>query len=73
MELNREFLKDMATVVESKLPDNYGFIVLAVPFNGEGDKRLVYTSNCNRPDAINLIKEFLIRCGAEEDWMKHIK
>lgn len=76
--LDRAFLQDMAKVLTSKLPDNYGFIILAAPFNNpdgspSGDNRTVYTSNIQRPDAIALIKEWLIKCGASEDWMKHIK
>jgi hypothetical protein len=71
--MDREFLKEVAQQVKAKLPDNYGFIVLAAPFNGEGDNRLVYTSNIQRGDAIAMLKEWLLKCGAAEDWMKHIK
>jgi hypothetical protein len=71
--MNREFLVEMSKVLASKLPDNYGYLVLAFPFNGEGDARLVYTSNARREDAINLVKEWLLKCGAAEEWMKHIK
>jgi len=71
--MNREFLKNAAKAIEAKLPDNYGFILLAAPFNGEGDNRLVYTSNIQRADAIAMLKEWLLKCGAAEDWMKHIK
>lgn len=69
--MDKEYLKAMAAAVEAKLPDNHGFIVLAVPFNSP-DGRTVYTSNCNREDAIKLLKGFLFRVGASEDWMKHI-
>jgi hypothetical protein len=77
-DLNRVFLRDMAEVVKSKLPDNYGFIVLAAPFNRDdgapqGDNRLVYTSNIQRENAVALLKEFMLLAGAAEDWMKHIK
>ncbi len=76
--LNREFLRDMAEVLKAKLPDNYGFLLLAAPFDGpdgkaQGDGRLVYTATMRREDAIALLKEFLLKCGATEDWMKHIK
>ena len=70
--MDKDYLREMAKVLESKLPDNHGFLVLTFPF-GDNPGRLVYTANCNRADAINVLKEFLIRCGAEEDWMKHIK
>lgn len=67
------FLVDAARAVRDKLPDNYAFIVLACPFNGEGDNQLVYISNAQRTDAINMLKEWLLKCGAAEDWMQHIK
>lgn len=73
MSLNRQFIEDASRAIEAKLPDNYGFILLAFPFNGEGDGRLVYASNARREDAINMLKEWLLKCGAAEDWMKHIK
>lgn len=70
--LNRQFLQETAEAVKAKLPDNYGFLLLAAPFDGQGDRRLVYTSNIRREDAIPMLKEFLLKCGAAEDWMKHI-
>ncbi len=73
MTMDREYLKEAARAVEAKLPDNHGFILLAFPFNGEGSNRLVYMSNAERTGAINVIKEWLLKCGAAEDWMKHIK
>jgi hypothetical protein len=71
--MDREYLKDAARAVQAKLPDNTGFILLTFPFNGEGDNRLAYISNAQRTDAINALKEWLLKCGATEDWMKHIK
>lgn len=71
--MNRAFLNDAAKAVTAKLPDNYGFILLAFPFNGEGDNRLVYTSNAQRADALNVLKEWMLKCGASEDWMQHIQ
>lgn len=71
--LDREFLQDAAAAVHAKLPDNYGFILLAMPFNKEGDGRLVYASNVQRAHAIASLKEWLLRAGAAEDWMEHIK
>lgn len=69
---DREYLREMAKLVSAKLPDDYGFIVLAMPFNGQGGNRLVYTSNIQRVDAIAMLKEFMLRCGAAEDWMRHL-
>jgi len=71
--IDREYLKEAARAVEAKLPDNHGFILLVAPF-GEGENnRLTYISSMHREDAINLLKEWLLKAGASEDWMKHIK
>ena len=70
---DREYLKEAARAVEAKLPDNHAFLLLVAPF-GEGENnRLTYISFMRREDAINVLKEFLLKCGAAEDWMKHIK
>lgn len=71
--LDRTYLRELAKEIKAKLPDNTGFILLAFPFNGEGDNRLTYISNAQREDAIACVKEWLLKAGAAEDWMKHIK
>jgi len=71
--MDREFLNEAAKAIKDKLPDNYGFILMAAPFEGEGDNRLVYLSTMKREDAINVLKEFLIKCSGEEEWLKHLK
>jgi hypothetical protein len=71
--MSKEYLTLAAKAIHDKLPDNHGFLLLVVPFNAEGDGRTAYISNCEREDAIKLLKEFLFRIGEAEDWMKHIK
>ena len=71
--MDREYLKEAARAVEAKLPDNHGFILLASEFGDGGDKRLFYISSMRREDAINVMKEWLLKAGAAEDWMRHIK
>ena len=40
----------------------------------EGENnRLTYISSMHRADAINVLKEWLIKASGEEEWMKHIK
>lgn len=68
---DKDYLNEAAKAVHDKLPDHHGFILMAVPYEG-GDGRLKYISNLDRKDAINVLKEWLIRCGHEEDWMKHL-
>ena len=68
---DREFLQDLAVTIKSRLPDAFVFFLLAGP-SGEGG-RTGYVSNMRREDAINVMKEFLIKCSAADDWMKHLK
>ena len=71
--MDKEYLKEAARAIGAKLPDNHGFILLVAPF-GEGENnRLTYISSMNRADAINVLKEWLIKASGEEEWMKHIK
>ena len=71
--MDKEYLKEAARAAGAKLPDNHGFILLVAPF-GEGENnRLTYISSMNRADAINVLKEWLIKASGEEEWMKHIK
>jgi hypothetical protein len=70
--LDREFLNLAAKEIKARLPDNYEFILLAAP-KGEGEgRRLVYISSMTRESAVNCLKEFLIKGGYAEDWMKHL-
>ena len=46
--------------------------MLTFPFGDDPNSRVTYTSNARREDAINAMKEFIIRAGGEEEWMKHL-
>lgn len=72
MSNDKEYLKQICRLLQSKLPDNYGFIVLAFPFGDDPGNQMFYASNGQRKDVINALKEFLIVAGHEEDWMKHL-
>lgn len=69
---DKEYLNLAAKAIDACLPDHHGFILLAVPFKG-GDQRVKYISNLKREDAIKVLKEWLIVCSGEEEWMKHLK
>lgn len=69
---DKEYLRDMARTLADRLPDNHGFILLTFPFGNDPGSRIAYISNAQRADAINAMKEFLIKAGAEEDWMRHL-
>lgn len=70
--MNKEYLNEACKALESKLPDNHGFIVLTMPFN-DPSGRLCYASSLRREDAIKVLKTWLIKASGEEEWMKHIK
>ena len=70
--MDKDYLKEAARAIEAKLPDNHGFILLVVPFGEAEGNRLVYISSMKREDAVNVLKEWLIKAGHEEDWMKHL-
>lgn len=66
----RRRLNDIACAINERLPEGHGFIVLTFKFDPGGS--LNYASNADRKDCIAVLKEFLIKTGAAEDWMKHI-
>jgi hypothetical protein len=70
--MDKNYLNEAAKAIDAALPDHHGFILLAVPLEG-GDGRLKYISSLKREDAINVLKEWLIKASGEEEWMKHIK
>jgi hypothetical protein len=70
---DKEYLTLAARAVSDRIPDNHGFLLLVTPNTNDGEERVHYISTLSRKDAVNLIKEFLIRCGALEDWCKHIE
>ena len=39
---DKEYLKEAAKAVHAKLPDHEGFILMAIPAQGQGDNRLKY-------------------------------
>lgn len=57
--------------IDKHLPEGFGFFVLVFPF-GTGEGGTNYASNGQREQVIKLMKEFIIKCGHGEDWMKHL-
>lgn len=70
--MEKEYLKEIAKIVDSKLPDNHKFILISAPIGDDPGRVLSYISNMERESVLNVLKEWLIKCGAEEDWMKQI-
>ena len=63
-------MQDIACDIKKHLPEGIGFFVMIFPFNGGG--RSNYCSNGQRKDVIKCMKEFIIKAGHGEDWMKHL-
>lgn len=73
MSMDKQYLREMADVLKAKLPDNHGFILITFPYGDDPGQRMTYTATAERKDCLNVLKEFLLRNDAAEDWMKHIK
>ena len=73
MPMDKNYLKECARLIQEKLPDNHGFILLVSPYGDDANRRLVYISSMQREGAINTLKEWLIQASGEEEWMKHIR
>lgn len=71
MKDTKDIMQDIAKDVAKRLPEDFGFFVLVFPFNN-ADGRANYVSNGKREDVIKSMKEFIIKAGHGEDWMKHI-
>jgi len=78
----RRRMNDIAHAVEERLPDGFGFMIMVFPMKGteakqppgrEGQPMLNYVSNAKREEVINVLKEWLIKCSAAEDWMRDIR
>ena len=71
----RDRMQDIASRIVERIPEGFTFMLFIAPSENAtpNDGRANYISNMQRVDALNCMKEFIIKSGAEEDWMKHIK
>jgi len=67
----KEKMQELGKSIASQIPNGFGFFVFVFPFDKE-DSRSNYCSNGTREDVLKMMKEFLIKAGHKEDWMKHI-
>ena len=54
-----EMMKKIAEELKEKIPENMGFALLAYEFGEGADKKMLYISNTNRIDVMNIMAEFL--------------
>lgn len=52
-------LQSIARDIASKLPENFGFCLLAYEFGDAKDKKMLYVSNGNRDDVAKAMKEWI--------------
>lgn len=64
-------MQDLGKTVSDKLPKGFNFFLFVAPV-GDDEGRANYVSTIERECAIKCMKEFIIKCGHEEDWMKHL-
>ena len=56
-EIVKSKMQEIARKVKEELPEGFGFVVLAFKFNEKG--QMIYTSNANREDVVEAMKEFI--------------
>ena len=60
----------LCQIVEEFLPAKHGFIVFAFPTEDAPDRYLRYASNCSIEDTVVMLKEWMLKRGYDEDWMR---
>jgi len=66
-EQNQECCQAIAKII----PKGTGFIIFTFPTEGQ-EGLLWYGSNSDHRDCLNVLKEWMIKCGHQEDWMKNV-
>jgi hypothetical protein len=64
-------MQEIATLVDDRLPADWGFFVMAFPFNGEPG-RLNYISNAKRGDVIRQMRGW-IKLAKKNQMFSHLK
>lgn len=67
----KEVLPDIAKYIDNKLPDNYGFCVLAFEFGDKPNRRMNYIANGDRKDIAKAMLEWCSKVD-EDTYGKHI-
>lgn len=62
----KEIMQGIGRFINNFLPPDFGFILMIFKFNEKS--RLNYIANCQREDAIKLLKEFIEK--TEKAWAK---
>ena len=52
-------MQNIGNDVNTQIPEGFGFAVLIFPFGEQYQGELMYVSNANRLDIVNVMKEFI--------------
>ena len=55
----RSHLQEIAREIDERLPEGWGFVLMAFPFGEHEGRRLNYVANCKREDGLRVIREWL--------------
>lgn len=69
----RAELQELGRRIKGTLPEGYGFVLL-VGLTGDACKQtpMMYLSTIGRPDAIQLMREFIAKQKEERNWQRDI-
>lgn len=67
----KKALPDIARYIDDKLPENYGFCVLAFEFGDKPNRRMNYVANGDRKDIATAMLEWCSKVK-EDNYGKHI-
>ena len=54
-------LQEIARDINKKLPENFGFTLLAYEFGDDNGRKMLYVSNSDREDIVNAMQEFITK------------
>ena len=54
-------MRNIAKNIDDRLPDGFGFVVLAFPFGDLEGSEIIYASNANREDIVKVMKEWIAK------------
>lgn len=69
----RRRLNDIGHAVDERLPQHWAFFIMVFPTAeaNHPEPSANYISNAKREDVVRVIKEWIIRGGHAENWMKN--
>ena len=65
----RERMQLLGRMIDDQLPNGWGFVLLAFPFNGEPG-RVNYVAKASREDVIKLLEDYLAKVK-RGGWASH--